>query len=57
MLKTFLSNRARLLPAAIIGFVFHMLISVGIRNESFEYVIKSSSSSWLQEHILDISER
>lgn len=33
-----------------------MLITLGVRNDSFDYVVKSSSSSWLQEHIFDLSE-
>ena len=46
----------RLLPAIIIGIAFHILIGISIRNESLDYVIKSSNSSWLQEHIFDLSE-
>lgn len=33
-----------------------MFVCLIIRNEAFDYVIKSSPSSWLQEHIFDLSE-
>ena len=49
-------HTSRIIPAALIGFTFHMFVTLWVKNESFEYVIKSSSSSWLQEHIFDISE-
>lgn len=49
-------HTSRLLPTALVGFTFHMFITLWVKNESFDYVVKSSSSSWLQEHIFDISE-
>ena len=48
--------RSYLIPAALVAFLFHTTLVIGVRNEPFEYVIRSSSSSWLQEHILDLSE-
>lgn len=50
-------HTSRMLPAAIAGFIFHLFITLFVKNDSFEYVVKSSSSSWLQEHIFDLSER
>lgn len=49
-------HTGRMIPAIIIGFMLHMLVLLSARNESFDYVIKSSSSSWLQEHMADMSE-
>lgn len=50
-------NTSFVITAGLIGFLFHILITLFIRNDSFDYVIKSSSSSWLQEQVFDISER
>lgn len=49
-------NRSRFIPAAIFGYLVHMLVTKGVKNESFEHVIDASSSSWLQEHVTDLSE-
>lgn len=49
-------HTGRLLPAIIVGFSFHMFVCLSTQNQAFEYVVKSSSSSWLQEHMSDISE-
>lgn len=49
-------HTSRMVPAILIGFVLHMFITLSIKNESFDYVVRSSSSSWLQEHVSDLSE-
>ena len=46
-----------MIPAILAGFLFHMFLTLGIKNEPFDYVVKSSASSWLQEHVSDLSER
>ena len=43
-------------PAIIIAFLLHIFITVSVKNEPLDYVIKSSSSSWLQEQCADLSE-
>ncbi len=48
---------SRMIPAVIIGFTLHVLVTLSARNESLDYVVKSSASSWLQEHMTDLSER
>ncbi len=45
-----------MVPAIIIGFSFHIITTLSARNESLDYVVKSSASTWLQEHITDLSE-
>lgn len=49
--------RGFILPAALVGAFFHMVITFGVKNEPFDYVVRASASSWLQEHIFDLSER
>lgn len=46
-----------MIPATIVGFIFHMIVSMFVKNEPLDYVVKSSPSNWLQEHAFDISER
>ena len=45
------------MPAIIIGFIMHMFVTLSAKNDSLDYVVKSSASSWLQEHMSDLSER
>ena len=44
-------------PAIVFAFLFHVFITVSVKNDPFDYVVQASSSSWLQEHMLDLSER
>jgi len=49
-------HTARMIPASLIAYIVHMLIVMSVKNTSVDYVIQASSSSWLQEHVADISE-
>lgn len=49
-------HTSRIIPAILIGFTLHMFVTLSARNESFDHVIKASASSWLQEHMSDMSE-
>ena len=51
----FFSNQ--LLPATCLAFFSHILVTYTMDNRAFNHVILASSSSWLQEHVSDISER
>lgn len=46
----------RLLLGTSLAFVTHIGITYSIDNKAFNHVTLSSSSSWLQEHVTDISE-
>ena len=50
------STRGRLLIGAAVGMFFHIIVTYSGENRAFNEVIKASSSSWLQEHLTDISE-
>ncbi len=41
----------------LLAFVFHMMVTYFIANKAFNHVIDASGSSWLQEHMADMSER
>ena len=49
-------KRARYIPATIFAFIVHMIIINGAKNDLFDQVIQACSSSWLQEHVTDLSE-
>lgn len=49
-------HTSRMMPAIIIGFIMHMFVTLSAKNDSLDYVVKSSASSWLQEHMSDLSE-
>jgi zinc transporter 6 len=49
--------RARLLIGTGVAFVSHIVIIYGYNNAALDHVIAASSSSWLQEHVSDISQR
>lgn len=49
--------RSSLLVASGVAFVVHLMITYANKNSAFEHVINASSSSWLQEHVSDLSER
>jgi len=37
--------------------MLHMFVTYSIENRAFNHIILASSSSWLQEHVTDMSER
>ena len=39
------------------AFMTHMIVTYSQNNKAFNHVIAASSSSWLQEHVADMSER
>ena len=47
----------RLLVGSVLAFIVHMFVTYSIENRAFNHVILASSSSWLQEHVTDMSER
>ncbi|KAL5008541.1 hypothetical protein ScPMuIL_014122 [Solemya velum] len=46
----------RLLVGTLYAFMFHMFITYSVNNRAINHVIDASSSSWLQEHMTDMSE-
>ena len=40
-----------------VGYLFHLVVTYNMDNKAFNHVIEASSSSWLQEHVTDMSER
>lgn len=40
-----------------VAFVSHLVVIYGCKNAALDHVIAASSSSWLQEHVSDISQR
>ena len=40
-----------------VGYFFHLAVTYNMDNKAFNHVIEASSSSWLQEHVTDMSER
>lgn len=49
-------HTGRLLVGTVVGFMLHMFVTYSIENRAFNHVIQASSSSWLQEHVTDMSE-
>ena len=49
--------RGRLLVGTVLAFILHMFVTYSIENRAFNHVVLASSSSWLQEHVTDMSER
>ncbi|KAH9375913.1 hypothetical protein HPB48_012553 [Haemaphysalis longicornis] len=45
----------RFLPATVLGLCWHLLVQLTVRQPSLASVLQASSSSWLQEHLADIS--
>ena len=52
-----LHYRGQLLLGAVFAFTLHMMVSYSIQNRAMDHVMQASSSSWLQEHMTDMSER
>ncbi|XP_049834839.1 zinc transporter 6-A-like isoform X11 [Schistocerca gregaria] len=50
-------HTGRLLVGMGLAFLTHLLVIYGVSNAALEHVIAASSSSWLQEHVSDISQR
>ena len=50
-------NSGRLLMGTVLALLFHLFVVYGVENPAFIHVIDASSSSWLQEHVSDMSER
>ncbi|ELT99193.1 hypothetical protein CAPTEDRAFT_222368 [Capitella teleta] len=46
----------RLLVGTVVGLCWHLVITYSIENKAFTHVVAASSSSWLQEHVSDISQ-
>ncbi|ESN92259.1 hypothetical protein HELRODRAFT_194308 [Helobdella robusta] len=49
-------HTGRLLMGTVFALVFHLCIAYMVDNPAFNHVMDASSSSWLQEHVTDISE-
>ena len=49
--------RGRLLVGTALAFLFHLMVTYGMDNKAFNHIVSASSSSWLQEHVADMSER
>eukprot|EP00058_Branchiostoma_floridae_P027956 XP_002613447.1 hypothetical protein BRAFLDRAFT_123924 [Branchiostoma floridae] len=48
-------ERGRLLVGTAFGFAVHFVSTYFVTNKAFQHVSEASSSSWLQEHVADIS--
>lgn len=49
--------RGKLPLGAILAITVHSIIIYSAENLPFQHVIQACSSSWLQEHVTDVSER
>lgn len=41
----------------VFAFFLHMFVTYSINNKAINHTVDASSSSWLQEHVTDMSER
>uniref|UniRef100_A0A674NB69 Solute carrier family 30 member 6 n=1 Tax=Takifugu rubripes TaxID=31033 RepID=A0A674NB69_TAKRU len=48
-------HTGRLLVGTFVALFFHLLTLLSVRNKPFSYVSEAASSSWLQEHVADLS--
>ncbi|KAM9364366.1 zinc transporter 6 isoform 2-T2 [Pholidichthys leucotaenia] len=48
-------HTGRLLVGTFVGLLFNLLTLMSVRNKPFAYVSEAASSSWLQEHVADLS--
>uniref|UniRef100_H3CAZ9 Solute carrier family 30 member 6 n=1 Tax=Tetraodon nigroviridis TaxID=99883 RepID=H3CAZ9_TETNG len=48
-------HTGRLLVGTLVALFFHLLTLLSVRNKPFSYVSEAASSSWLQEHVADLS--
>ncbi|KAH9519584.1 hypothetical protein Btru_003076 [Bulinus truncatus] len=49
-------HTGRLLVGTMYGLLVHLSVIYTVKNRAFNHVIDASSSSWLQEHVTDMSE-
>ncbi|XP_069116929.1 zinc transporter 6-like [Argopecten irradians] len=49
-------HTGRLLVGTVFAFTLHMFVAYSVNNRAMNHVIDASSSSWLQEHMTDMSE-
>jgi len=49
-------HTGRLLVGTVFGLLVHLSVMYTMKNRAFQHVIDASSSSWLQEHVTDMSE-
>ncbi|KAI6071947.1 Zinc transporter 6 isoform X4 [Aix galericulata] len=50
-----LKERGRLLVGTFVALFFNLFTMLSIRNKPFAYVSEAASTSWLQEHVADLS--
>ncbi|KAJ4919826.1 hypothetical protein JOQ06_022508, partial [Pogonophryne albipinna] len=50
-------HTGRLLVGTFVALFFNLLTLLSVRNKPFTYVSEAASSSWLQEHVADLSRR
>ncbi|XP_030053970.1 zinc transporter 6 [Microcaecilia unicolor] len=48
-------HTGRLLVGTFVGLFFNLITMLSIRNKPFAYVSEAASTSWLQEHVADLS--
>nr|XP_034325032.1 zinc transporter 6-A isoform X1 [Crassostrea gigas] len=49
-------HTGRLLIGTVFAFFLHMFVTYSINNKAINHTVDASSSSWLQEHVSDMSE-
>nr|XP_022330845.1 zinc transporter 6-A-like [Crassostrea virginica] len=49
-------HTGRLLIGTVFAFFLHMFVTYSINNKAINHTVDASSSSWLQEHVTDMSE-
>ncbi|KAK7502689.1 hypothetical protein BaRGS_00005939, partial [Batillaria attramentaria] len=49
-------HTGRLLVGTVFGFVVHVVLTFCVTNRAMNHVVEASTSSWLQEHMADMSE-
>uniref|UniRef100_A0A8C0XI65 Cation efflux protein transmembrane domain-containing protein n=1 Tax=Castor canadensis TaxID=51338 RepID=A0A8C0XI65_CASCN len=50
-------HTGRLLVGTFVALSFNLFTMLSIRNKPFAYVSEAASTSWLQEHVADLSRR
>ncbi|XP_077968202.1 zinc transporter 6-like [Styela clava] len=48
-------HAGRLLPGALLAFLFHVTVNYCLVNHAFTSICEVASSSWMQEHVADMS--
>ncbi|XP_041352829.1 zinc transporter 6-A-like [Gigantopelta aegis] len=49
-------HTGRLLLGTLLACFVHLIVTFGVKNRAVNHVVEASSSSWLQEHMTDMSE-